>query len=113
MKFVKLTVLDDWEGETWFFFLKVEGNESNLDRLEGLLLELDPDGEKLELDTCDIVDEFEVDILVKHSPVGYMPVFNKITGVMKDWTREDAVYTDCKGREVLDLGKSEIRTWFK
>lgn len=83
MQFVKLTENNDHEGESWNFWLQLDGNEDQMKRLKSIVdLEnaagFDP---AYELDMTP-VDETEVDILVKHSDGGYMDYENKVTGTM-------------------------------
>jgi hypothetical protein len=79
LKFVKFTEHNDNEGESWNFWLQLDGNEAQLKQLQSWLGTFDDDGGSYELDMTP-VDESEVDILVKHSDEGYMDYENKITG---------------------------------
>lgn len=95
MKFVKFTENNDWEGETWRFWLQLDGNESELKKLKGFFDKNDV-GEAYELDMTP-VDEEEVDTLVKHSRQGYMNYDNKVTGTFtmpeyEDDGQEDSAY---------------------
>lgn len=80
MKFVKFTEINDWEGETWYFWLQLDNNESELKELESWLGTFDDNGQEYELDMTP-VDEKEVDALVKHGGQGYMDYHNKVTGI--------------------------------
>lgn len=112
--FAKFTEHNDWEGETWHHYLPVEGNEFFLARLSTIILELDPEGEEFELDLENLLDESEVDVLVKHSDSGYMFYHNKVTGRMKDFNRDDVVSNHWDdGSAVLDLGKGDIEYLFE
>ena len=80
MKFVKFTEHNDHEGESWNFWLQHDGNETELSKLKTFLAENDlEDNPGYELD-MNLVDEHEIDILVKHSDQGYMDYNNKVTG---------------------------------
>lgn len=80
MKFVKFTENNDNEGESWNFWLQLDGNEAQLKELQSWLGTFDDDGESYELNMTP-VDESEVDIVVKHTDQGYMDYNNKVTGV--------------------------------
>jgi hypothetical protein len=80
MKFISLIENNDHEGETWRYWLQVDGNENQIEQLRALI---DGSGEEetYELaDADDIVPEFEVDVLVKHTECGYTTYENKVTG---------------------------------
>lgn len=77
--FVKFTEHNDNEGESWNFWLQYDGNEAQLKQLQSWLGTLDDDNDQYELDMT-LVAEAEVDILVKHSDIGYMNYENKVTG---------------------------------
>jgi hypothetical protein len=79
MNFVKFTEINDHEGESWNFWLQLDGNKTQLKELESWLGTFDEYGESYKLD-MEPVPEFEVDILVKHSDSGYMQYENKIKG---------------------------------
>lgn len=112
MKFVQFTEYNDWEGETWNFWLQLDGNETQLKKLKKFLADNNiEDNPGYELDMTP-VDESEVDILVKHSNGGYMNDHNKVTGKLKlelpeddgteDWAWEYANDTFYKG-QIEDL----------
>jgi hypothetical protein len=98
--YAKLTEDNDWEGETWYFWIPIEGNELTLKQLEGCLTEDD----QYEVDMTP-VPELEVDILVKHSDVGYLHTHNKLAGTLK-FGDEQAVLI---GRDGDPLYKGGIR----
>jgi hypothetical protein len=79
-QFATLTENCDWEGETWVFFVLFDGNESELNFLAQTIDDAGPYFEGFELDLDNLVPEHEVDVLVKHSPSGYMNLFNKVDG---------------------------------
>lgn len=78
--YAKLTEHCDWEGETWYFFVRYQGNERALQTIAELIDDAGPYFEAFELDLEDLVPEHEVAVLVKHSPSGYMNLFNRIDG---------------------------------
>lgn len=82
MDFFKLTEHNGWEGETWHFFLPVEGNEAAVEYLIEVCLKFEKMGMgDLDLEFGeDLVKENEVDVLVKHSDSGYMDMYNKLEG---------------------------------
>jgi len=73
--------MNDNEGETWAFWLQVDGNEEALEKLQEMLLEYEPDPEYYHL-TDIVIDESEVDTLVKYGNFdsGYWDVHHKVTG---------------------------------
>jgi hypothetical protein len=79
--YVKFTEDNEWEGETWHFYIPMTGNEAALARLADALKNRNED-EQYRLDLDSLVPEFEVDVLVKHSDVGYLHYRNKLTGTL-------------------------------
>lgn len=79
MKFVKFTENNDNEGESWNFWLQLDENQNELNRLQMFVSRFDPNRESFELNMLP-VDESEVDVLVKHTGQGYMDYENKVTG---------------------------------
>lgn len=77
MNYVKFSEINDWEGETWHFWIPAEGNEEALKALQSALGE----SEEYELDLTP-VPESEVDVLVKHTDSGYMAYHNKLSGAL-------------------------------
>lgn len=76
MNFVKFTEYNDWEGETWHFWLQLDGNVAELQKLSHHL----EGNEDFRLSLSG-TPESEVDILVKHDDLaGYMGLHNKVTG---------------------------------
>jgi hypothetical protein len=83
MEFVKFTEENDWEGETWRFYLQLEGNEEALDELTLLVEKMENWGEESYSLDLDPLEEEEVDILVKHSDSGYMDYHQKVEGFLE------------------------------
>jgi hypothetical protein len=77
--YVKFTEENDWEGETWHFYIPVDGNQLTLSVLAAAL-ETSP----IESYTLDLtpIPESEVDTLVKHTEVGYTADHTKLSGVL-------------------------------
>jgi hypothetical protein len=121
MKFVKLTEENEWEGETWRFWLQVDGNEDALLRLHvalDALAALYRDGEPgspFVLDSIDHAkDESYVDVLIEQADEeegGYMASDHKVTGVLRvpDWPAP----TDFGGRIEQDLNKGGVCELFQ
>jgi len=92
LKFVRFDETNDNEGETWTFWLQVNGNEDQLDKLWNLLIDAnknpDDEDEKYEEFAYDLSDrneetlpEHDVDVLVKHAAgEGYMAAHHKVVG---------------------------------
>ncbi len=92
LRFVRFDETNDHEGETWTFWLQVDGNENQLDKLWNLLIDAakNPDDEDEEDEdfAYDLSDRSEetlaeehVDVLVKHAAgVGYMAAHTKVVG---------------------------------
>lgn len=75
MKFIKFRETCDWEGESWNFWLQLDGNEKEIEKLKELI----KDRENYKIFDC-VLDEKDVDILVKKSDSGYLTYENKIVG---------------------------------
>lgn len=79
MNFVKFREYNDHEGESWNFWLQLDGNEEEIAKLEKILRQNDDEG-WYKIDLENPIEEFEVDILVKHSDGGYMADNTKVVG---------------------------------
>lgn len=82
MQFVQFTEINDHEGETWHFWLQLDGNEREITKLSDLLDEAAAEA-TFELDytlTGNIEPENVVDKLVQYADSGYMATHNKVTG---------------------------------
>ena len=81
VQFVRFTERNDNEGETWNFWLQLDGNEEALNLLKS---ELDGSADRWLVDAYELnmspIPESEVDILVKHTRRGYFAYENKVTG---------------------------------
>jgi hypothetical protein len=79
LTFARFVEFNDHEGETWTWWLQIDGNESQLDRLRDLLADADV-AEEYDL-RLDIVEpESVVDELREHAVDGYFAGHNKVLG---------------------------------
>lgn len=98
MEFVRFTENNDWEGESWNFWLQVDGNQDQLKRLKELA---DETCGVYELDLDETRTEDYVDLRVKDAWSGYNCSDNKVVGTLQDlpevvdWDYDDPFY---KGR---------------
>jgi hypothetical protein len=83
-RFVRMKETNDHEGETWYWYLPLKGNEKNLRALLAIIREYS-NVDEYELDLNNTLSESEVDTLVKHGndTTMYQNQFNKVTGTMK------------------------------
>lgn len=107
MRFMKFKEYCDWEGEIWFFWLQVDGNEDELDNFGVVLREAYEDDEgEFWLYEDDIIEEEFVDCLVEHGNVStYTQTHSKITGEFKGVALSQ-VYAG-------DIYKGKIENFFK
>lgn len=82
MKFVQFIENNDHEGESWCSWLQLDGNEAELEKLDKLLDKFEEGGEVSYQYTGIVVDESEVDTLVKYGnfDTGYGEAHTKVTG---------------------------------
>lgn len=77
-EYVKLTEHNEWEGETWHFYIPIAGNEDAIDMLQVALEGIDRDQFQL---VAAPISENDVDLLVKHGgDTDYMAAHNKLEG---------------------------------
>lgn len=78
--FVRFTEHNDWEGETWNFYIPLEGNKEALHELYDLVKNVDD----YELDMKNIITNEQVNALINHGnhDSGYMDTHNKLSGVL-------------------------------
>jgi hypothetical protein len=83
--FVKFRENNENEGETWVFWLQIEGNEDELDLLGYTLDELstDPEDREWALYPEVVLAEHDVDVLVTHAGHGYMSYHSKVVGSLQ------------------------------
>jgi hypothetical protein len=100
---VKFTENNDWEGETWHFWLQCDGNATALARLLVALHDTYDEDPEYTLDLDNPTDEATVDTLVEHAEGGYMASQNKVVGTL---TLPEVFDFD-------DFYKGGIRDYFK
>jgi hypothetical protein len=118
MKFIPLVEEIEWEGETWRFWLQVDGNEAELEKLRAVLAEIEAlygDSEPrapFTLDPADALqDEDFVDKVCALADGGYMAAHHKVTGVLTvpDWPEPKLFDSQVE----QDLYKGGIRALFR
>lgn len=85
MLYVQFGEQNGHEGETWTFWLQLDGNEASLNRLRDVIAEYEEaSGEESEytLDLDVRLPERAVDVLVEHGGGGYMAYHTKVSGVL-------------------------------
>jgi len=75
MKFVSFIEHNDYEGESWRFWLQLDENEAALNKLQEAIKE-----QEYSLDLSKTLSETEVDVLVDNSRSGYMAFEHKVKG---------------------------------
>ena len=115
-RFVKFTEHNDWEGESWNFWLQLDGNEQELAKLKSFLNDNDlEDNPGYMLDMTPVLEN-EVDILVKHSDGGYMSDHTKVEGTftMPDMVEDEEADDDAAYEFANDnFYKGDIARHFK
>ena len=77
----KLTETNDWEGETWNFYILI--TDAEYFKISSRIKEVDPDGDSYEL-SLDLFTEKQVDKHCKRKgKCTYMKEYNKVKAV--DW----------------------------
>lgn len=109
LTFVRFVETNEHEAETWAWWLQLDGNKAQLDRLARLLREaaatspyFDDFAWSLYLD--DVEPEPIVDKLVQYADLGYYAAHNKVTGVFS--------CPDELGKGFGNLYKGRIRDYF-
>lgn len=113
MTFVKFEEENDHEGETWTFWLQLDDNHEQLDKLAGLIEEYKQaqGSDEYQLDTKVRLTEEEVDTLVAYAGSGYMRYHHKLVGVL---TVPDGLLADDEyGKNLDGLYKGGIKKLFK
>jgi hypothetical protein len=80
-KYIKFTEENDSEGETWDFYIPVEGNMEAIKLLDRCIASEEAEDEYC-IDLLEI-PENEVDILCKHTRSGYYDYENKLEGILR------------------------------
>lgn len=106
MNYVRFTEANEWEGETWHFFIPLEGNEKVLDRLRNLVEGLNAEeGDAQFTVASDTLSDGEVEVLSRSNEwveSGYMPTFNKLSGTLTLPIRISNQDEDVDWNEMLD-----------
>lgn len=109
LRFVRFDETSEHEGETWTFWLQVNGNEDQLDKLQGILASEADEDEDFAYDLSshseETLPEEHVDVLVKHAAGdGYRDAHTKVVGRL--------VCPDSLGDGADDLCKGKITKLF-
>lgn len=94
--YAKFVEENEWEGETWNFYIPIAGNEDALSALASALKNSYDEFEQYRLDLDFPIPEFEVDVLVKHSDAGYLHYHNKLAGTL---VLTDETLTEIRGED--------------
>lgn len=89
LTYVKFTENNDHEGETWTFWLQLDGNE---ERLAELAERLGQDDEEYQLDLSTQLSDSEAQVLAEHGGTGYMAYHHKVAGRMSPPDSIDDLY---------------------
>lgn len=81
--FAKFEENNDHEGETWIFWLQIEGNEDELERLGAALAEQQDEDPNWSLDPEIVLVEHDVEVLEAFAGQGYLNLHTKVTGVLR------------------------------
>lgn len=90
--YLRFTEENDWEGETWNFYIPIENNEAALSHLRTLI-----EGQnQYELGT-EPFSKKTVKTLDRNSRVEYMALENRLSGILLlpdriDWENDDPFY---------------------
>lgn len=81
-RFMRYTEYNDHEGETWTFWLQVDGNEDALGWLNQFLETINADDmdPAYQVFADQVIPEEHVDVLTTWGGEGYMALHNKVTG---------------------------------
>lgn len=111
--FAKFTENNDHEGENWTFWLQVEGNQEQFEKLQAAISRVE-EAQDSELEyqiTPDVVlNEHDVDVLVEHGGEGYMNNHTKVPGTLV--VPDDLVQNSEYGLHVDALYKGGITKLF-
>ncbi len=75
MKYYRLTEHNEWEGETWHFYIPVDGNEEELEKLRSSI-----DGEIYKLSKKTYEEDKITTLCEDDDDAGYMAKHNKLEG---------------------------------
>lgn len=85
--YVRLTEHNEWEGETWHFYVPVEGNEAALQAMHNVIRDLSnqaPDEHPyvLRLDETFTAEQVETLVTTPSSAASYLAEHNRMAGVL-------------------------------
>lgn len=103
MRFTQMVESNEHEGESWSFWLQLDGNEVVIDRLIGLIEEEDLEDEYAF--TGVLADDWEVDVLINKGNFGY--------GYTSQHHRVNGKLKLPNGFQVNDIYKGHIKDFFK
>lgn len=112
MKYVRLRENNDWEGETWFHFLRLDGNEKAIERLRAALaMVFDGDDYPVFSLSTKTFEEETVDTLIEEQEDSddYLPKYTKLDGKLKLPKTFKADYVEINDM----LYKGGIEKWVK
>lgn len=108
MRFIKFKEFNDWESETWYSWLQIDGNEDELDNFSAALDAVNQ-GEMFDLEfelLGDVLEEEFVDCLVKHGNSStYTQTHSKVTGKFTSPTVDEILGSS--------IYKGKIENFFK
>ncbi len=110
MNFIKMTEHNEWEGETWNFWLQLNGNEEAIRKLIKLVKE---DGDHTYSFDLESTNEKEIDILVdREDNNSYMALHNKVSGAFNIERLIGEIKDGVSISEDL-IYKGQIKNYFK
>lgn len=101
MKYIKFTEYNEWEGETWNWYMPLKGNGKDFKKIKVLIrYNSSYRIEKIEL------TKNSLNALIEHSSDGYMKSHNRAIGFRNipkeiDWVKDDPFYKGQMIRETL------------
>lgn len=94
MKAVAFIEENDWEGETWSFYISLEGNEDAIERLADLVADLE------QFDVSDPMSRDDAEVLCRHSKTGYMDFHTQCLDLQLDI---DSLEEHCESSSAEDI----------
>ena len=99
--FVMFTEINDWEGETWSWFIPIEGNEDDIEKVRALI---EPMQDVYSLSEKQYTEEEVQTLMDAPSDTTYMDRYQKASGFETipesvDWDNDDPFY---KGQMIKD-----------
>lgn len=86
--FIEFVENNDWEGETWSFWIPQEGNEDAIAKLTEIIV----DDDSYQIGDKPLEDEKQLDFLIERTKdeTGYMARHHKLSGLLKIPKKKDA-----------------------